>query len=96
MAIPNGTELLVIAGVVILLFGSKKIPELAKGLGQGIKSFKNELNETSEEQVPKPAQTAASTDTPQHTQTSAEPIKQLNLNSQESHVDTQAKTNQTT
>jgi len=33
-------EILLILGIVILLFGSKKIPELAKGLGQGIREFK--------------------------------------------------------
>jgi sec-independent protein translocase protein TatA len=34
------TELLVIIVVLVLLFGGKKIPELAKGLGEGIKHFK--------------------------------------------------------
>lgn len=33
-------ELLVILGVAVLLFGGKKIPELAKGLGEGIRNFK--------------------------------------------------------
>ena len=37
----GGTELLVIALVVLLLFGGKKIPELMGGLGKGIKSFKD-------------------------------------------------------
>ncbi|MDQ2944495.1 MAG: twin-arginine translocase TatA/TatE family subunit [Acidobacteriota bacterium] len=36
-------ELLVILGVAVLLFGGKKIPEVAKGLGEGIKNFKNAL-----------------------------------------------------
>ena len=36
----SGTELLVVLGVAVLLFGGKKIPELAKGLGEGIKNFK--------------------------------------------------------
>ena len=39
-------ELLVILLVALLLFGGKKIPELAKGLGQGIKNFKEALNDT--------------------------------------------------
>jgi sec-independent protein translocase protein TatA len=38
-------ELLVILLVALLLFGGKKIPELAKGLGQGIKNFKESLKE---------------------------------------------------
>jgi len=36
-------ELLVILGIAVLLFGGKKIPEVAKGLGEGIKNFKNAL-----------------------------------------------------
>ena len=36
-------EIVAILVVVVLLFGSKKIPELAKGLGQGIRNFKESL-----------------------------------------------------
>ncbi len=36
-------ELLVILGIAALLFGGRKIPELAKGLGEGIRNFKNAL-----------------------------------------------------
>jgi sec-independent protein translocase protein TatA len=36
-------ELLVILGVAVLLFGGKKIPEVAKGLGEGIRNFKASL-----------------------------------------------------
>jgi len=35
------TEILVILAIVLLLFGGKKIPELMKGLGSGLKEFKN-------------------------------------------------------
>lgn len=35
---------LIILLIVVLLFGAKKIPELAKGLGKGIKTFKDEMN----------------------------------------------------
>jgi len=38
-------EILIIALVILLLFGGKKIPELMKGLGKGVKSFKEGLNE---------------------------------------------------
>jgi sec-independent protein translocase protein TatA len=38
-------ELVVILGVAVLLFGGKKIPELAKGLGDGIRNFKTALKE---------------------------------------------------
>ena len=45
MGIPGGFELFAIVAVVVLMFGGKKIPELAKGLGQGIKNFKGALKE---------------------------------------------------
>jgi sec-independent protein translocase protein TatA len=48
MGIPGGWELVLIVGVVLLLFGGKKIPELAKGLGKGIKDFKKAVNEDDE------------------------------------------------
>ena len=46
--IPGGLELVLILAVVILLFGGKKIPELAKGLGQGIKNFKKSVKDDDE------------------------------------------------
>jgi len=45
MGIPGGWELIIVVGVVVLLFGGKKIPELAKGLGKGIKDFKQAVKE---------------------------------------------------
>lgn len=56
MAMPSVPELLVILAIVVLLFGAKKIPELAKGLGSGIKNFKNAVKEDDEDE--KPAKTA--------------------------------------
>ena len=49
MGMPSGTELLIIFGIIVLLFGAKKIPELAKGFGKGIKNFKNEMKEVDDE-----------------------------------------------
>jgi len=43
------TELLVIGLVVLLFFGGRKIPELMKGLGKGVKSFKDGMNGVGEE-----------------------------------------------
>jgi len=40
-------EIIVIALIVLLLFGGKKIPELMKGLGKGVKSFKDGMKEES-------------------------------------------------
>lgn len=56
MGIPSGMELFVIVGVVVLLFGGKKIPELAKGIGKGIKDFKSAVKED------EPTTTTASND----------------------------------
>ena len=47
------TELMVILGVAVLLFGGKKIPEVAKGLGEGIKNFKHALKNEEENVEPK-------------------------------------------
>ena len=43
------TELLLIAGIALLLFGGKKLPELMKGMGKGVKSFKEGMNEPLED-----------------------------------------------
>jgi sec-independent protein translocase protein TatA len=45
MGMPSGFELFIIVAAIVLLFGGKKIPELAKGLGQGIKNFKSAVKE---------------------------------------------------
>ena len=49
MSMPGGMESLLIALVVLLLFGGKKIPELAKGLGSGIKNFKKAVKDDEDE-----------------------------------------------
>ena len=46
-------EILVIALIILLLFGGKKIPELMKGLGKGVKSFKEGLNSIEDEKEDK-------------------------------------------
>jgi sec-independent protein translocase protein TatA len=45
----DAPELIVIALVFLLLFGGKKIPELMKGLGKGVRSFKEGLNDVENE-----------------------------------------------
>jgi sec-independent protein translocase protein TatA len=45
----GGWEIVLILAVVLLLFGSKKLPELAKGLGSGIKEFKKATREVTDE-----------------------------------------------
>ena len=49
LAIPGGMEWVLIGLVVLLLFGGKKIPELMKGIGKGIKEFKSASKEESNE-----------------------------------------------
>lgn len=46
---PSGSEWIIIALVILLLFGGKKIPELMRGLGKGVKSFKEGVNDAKDE-----------------------------------------------
>jgi len=43
------THLLVVFGIALLVFGPKKLPELGKGIGEGIRGFKSAMKETEEE-----------------------------------------------
>ncbi len=43
------TEIIVIGGIALLIFGGKKLPELMRGLGKGVKEFKEGMNEVKEE-----------------------------------------------
>lgn len=45
----GSTELIIIAFVVLLLFGGKKIPELMRGLGKGVSQFKKGMNDIEQE-----------------------------------------------
>ena len=45
----GGWEIVLILAVVLILFGAKKLPELAKGLGQGIKEFKKATRDVTDE-----------------------------------------------
>jgi sec-independent protein translocase protein TatA len=47
-------EIVIIALVVLLLFGGKKIPELMKGIGKGVKSFKDGMNDIEKEITSEP------------------------------------------
>jgi len=49
MSWPGGIEMIIIAFAVLLLFGAKKIPELARGLGQGISEFRKATTEIKKE-----------------------------------------------
>ena len=45
LSMPGGSEWIIIGIAILLLFGGKKIPELMKGLGSGVKEFKNAAKE---------------------------------------------------
>ena len=52
----SGPDILIVLGVAVLLFGGKKLPELAKGLGEGIKSFKEAVKEEDKPAAPPAAE----------------------------------------
>lgn len=47
----GGQEIIIILVIVLLLFGGRKIPELMKGMGKGIKEFKNATKDDSDKQI---------------------------------------------
>ena len=49
-------EIIIVALVILLLFGGKKIPELMKGLGKGVRSFKEGINDIEKEINQEPSQ----------------------------------------
>ena len=51
MGMPSMPELLIVLAIVVLLFGAKKIPDLAKGMGKGIKDFKKAIKEDDAEET---------------------------------------------
>jgi sec-independent protein translocase protein TatA len=60
----GGWQVVLILAIVLILFGAKKIPELAKGLGQGIKEFKKATKEVTDEIQNTPTDTTAQTGKP--------------------------------
>mgnify|MGYP003591499201 CR=1 FL=1 len=49
LSLPNGAEWIILALLILLLFGGKKIPELMKGLGKCIRNFKEGMKDVEEE-----------------------------------------------
>jgi sec-independent protein translocase protein TatA len=51
MGLPGGMEWLIILGIVVILFGGRKIPDLMKGIGTGIKNFKQAVKEDEKPEI---------------------------------------------
>ena len=69
LGIIGGQELVVILIIALLIFGGKKIPELMRGLGKGVKEYKNALNSVDDdEQKNKDAQSPTPSDAKGDTQ----------------------------
>jgi sec-independent protein translocase protein TatA len=74
----NGWEIVLILAVVLVLFGARKLPELARGLGQGIKEFKkatrdvtDELQNAIDSEPPPPPSTAKKLPEPDNSTTAS-------------------------
>jgi sec-independent protein translocase protein TatA len=59
LSMPGGSEMLILFLIVLLLFGAKRIPEVAQNLGKGIREFKRSMREVQDE-----IDTASKTDQP--------------------------------
>jgi len=82
MGMPSGIELFIIVAVVVLLFGGKKIPELMKGMGKGIKEFKGAIKEdeaadmtTNDKKIEEDTATSTATSTEAPASTTTETTK---------------------
>lgn len=60
LGIIGGQELIIILLIVLVLFGAKKIPELMRGLGKGVKEFKDGMNGTNSSEQPAESKSTAS------------------------------------
>jgi len=65
LAMIGTTELLLIGGLALLLFGGKKLPEMMRGLGQGVREFKKGVNDINPETENDP-ENSESTDNPEN------------------------------
>ncbi len=84
LGMPGVPEMLLIALVILLLFGAKRLPELARGLGKGIREFRGAVSETSDQlkqamdEPEKPASSQDSATKTQDVKTGVEPKKDEN------------------
>jgi len=78
----GGSEILLILIVILLLFGAKRIPELARGLGKGINEFKNAAKEVTSE-----ISNAANDDEKSHVTSTPTPARDVRVKSNEAPTD---------
>jgi sec-independent protein translocase protein TatA len=65
ISMPGGSEWILIIAVVLLMFGGRKIPELMRGLGRGIREFNDAKNNVKQE-IEEGIKEKETTSTPQH------------------------------
>ena len=68
------TELIVIGGIALLVFGGKKLPELMRGLGKGVKEFKEGMHDVKEE-ITEDKPSEDQPQTPEESQEQTDPSK---------------------
>lgn len=78
------TELILIGGMALLLFGGKKLPEMMRGLGQGVREFKKGVNEIKDDVKEEDSgnNNTCNNDSPQTQEPLISDIKQENTNDQ--------------
>ena len=69
------THLMVIAVVVLVLFGGRKLPELGKGLGEGLRGFKEGMKGVTDDTTAKPGETAHNVTPPVASQAATKPAE---------------------
>ena len=77
----NGWEVVAILAVVLIIFGAKKLPELAKGLGQGIKEFKKSSREIQDD-IQQAIDTEAPPPPPRRVETPSSPVGTVSKDSE--------------
>ena len=70
------SELLLIAALVLLLFGGKKLPEMMRGMGQGVKAFKDGMNDITGENPAAPQSEEAVADANKQEQAKPNDVQQ--------------------
>ncbi|WKD59305.1 Sec-independent protein translocase subunit TatA [Corynebacterium caspium] len=79
MGLPGGFELLIIAIVIVLLFGTKKLPDAARSVGRSMRIFRSEIKEMKNDDAPEELSAPAATATPVTPVDPAQPAASSNI-----------------